>query len=117
MADTEKELAALYAMIPEFTCLPGCTACCGPVPWAAAEWERVADKRRATSLTCPYASPAGCACYPDRPLLCRMFGAVDAPPLRCPFGRGPETPLTEAEAHEIMRRYMALLEEVRGSGG
>lgn len=105
-----RELFTLYRMIPSFRCLPGCTACCGPVPWARAEWEAVTDQRRATSLDCPYASPAGCAIYAQRPLLCRLFGAVDTGRLRCPFGCRPERRLTEAEAHEIMRRYLALLE-------
>lgn len=105
-----QELQALYAMIPTFTCLPGCTECCGPVPWAPAEWESMTDQRRATSLDCPYASRQGCACYEQRPLLCRMFGAVSTPRLRCPFGRRPEVMLTEAQGHEMMGRYLALME-------
>ena len=27
----------LYAAIPPFECIEGCTDCCGPVPWSA--WE------------------------------------------------------------------------------
>jgi uncharacterized protein len=110
--------------IPAMTCRPGCSDCCGPVPWSPAELARVADAippqarveqvRGVTvlldplnPLRCPFVSPAGgCAVYDRRPHMCRIFGTAPAEPrLRCPHGCRPERPLTPARAGELTARY------------
>ena len=100
----------LYDKIPSFKCKPGCTDCCGPVPFSKWEWDRVSDKRHATPehikiLTCPYAVNGRCEIYEQRPLICRLFGAVDAPLMTCPHGCGPVGKLTDEQAREMMRIY------------
>lgn len=100
----------LYDKIPSFKCKPGCTDCCGPVPFSKWEWDRVSDKRHATpehikTLTCPYAVNGRCEIYEQRPLICRLFGAVDAPLMTCPHGCGPVGKLTDEQAREMMRIY------------
>ena len=101
----------LYEIIPTFQCKPGCTDCCGPVPFSRWEWSRVRDKRTGDikTLICPYAVRGRCEIYEKRPLICRLFGAVDEETLRCPHGCGPEKKLTAEEASNIMREYFKII--------
>lgn len=103
----EKEIKKLYAKIPEFECLEGCTGCCGPVPFSKWEWDRIKDKRKATGFDCPYINCGKCEIYDKRPLLCRLFGTVED--LRCPYGRRPDKLLSKKEGQEIMNRYFELM--------
>jgi len=101
----------LYDKIPSFKCKPGCADCCGPVPFSRWEWGRVMDKRYAApaymkTLTCPYAVDGRCEIYEQRPLICRMFGAVDALLMACPHGCGPARKLTDEQAKEMLRVYV-----------
>lgn len=99
------QIRALWEQVPVLKCLLGCHDCCGPVPWTKAEWEQVKDKCLYDSLDCPYIKSGGCAIYQDRPFLCRLFGAVERGRMKCPHGCGPEEPLSEAQAHELMEQY------------
>ena len=85
-------------------CRPGCSDCCGPVPFSKEEWGRIADKRKATGITCPYSSKDGCAIYSQRPIVCRIFGTV--PGLPCPHGYMPDNPLSGDEENNIIDKYM-----------
>lgn len=105
MSDIRK-LHKLYRKIPTFRCNPGCTDCCGPVPFAKIEWDLVIDKRKPTSLSCPYGVNGECDIYEQRPIICRLFGAVDTDKLACPHGCGPETKLSDKESSEIMAEYI-----------
>jgi len=96
----------LYNKIPTFECKPGCTDCCGPVPFSKWEWSRIKDKRNARGLNCPYAVNGRCDIYEQRPLMCRLYGAVET--LQCPYGCGPINKLTDAQAKEILQEYMKL---------
>jgi Fe-S-cluster containining protein len=102
---------ALYERIPGFECEPSCTSCCGAIAMTGWEWAQVAEKRHATSscLTCPYAAEGSCAIHADRPLICRLFGAVDHPRLTCPKGRGPTLKLSAEEAQRLMEAHQQLL--------
>ncbi len=97
---------ALYEQIPRFECIEGCTDCCGPVPWSdhelrAAGLERAPTERE--DQVCEFSVKGGCAVYHARPLMCRLYGAVDD--LRCPHGRGPLQLLSSEQAHDLVRRY------------
>lgn len=100
-----KALRRLHLLIPTFECVPGCTDCCGPIPFSAWEWEKVQDKRHATSIKCPYECKTGCSIYEQRPMMCRVFGATEDRRLLCPHGKGPEKPLTEEQLERIMKEY------------
>ncbi len=119
MGKALRVLKVLRRKIPSFKCLPGCTGCCGPTVFSGLEWERVHDKRRATSLTCPYAGENGCDIYKDRPILCRLFGTVER--MKCPHGCGPQKLLTPKEEDEIRQEYGKLISEdsklLAGEGG
>ena len=104
-----KQIKALYQQIPKFKCKPGCTDCCGPIPFAKSEWDNIKDKRCASSLTCPYAVAGQCEIYEDRPFICRLYGATSDPDLRCSHGCAPAIPLTKAKAAELMGRYVRLM--------
>lgn len=98
-----------------FECKAGCDDCCGPVPFTDQEkeaaqkvrpfvqWERFGPHWVPSSametLECPF-SKGGCQVYDTRPMICRLFGAVDNPRMKCPHGCGPKNFLTDAEAAE-----------------
>lgn len=94
-----------YERIPAFSCIPGCTDCCGPVPFTEAEWNQLAEHPPLTTHTCQFKGETGCTIYDRRPLLCRLFGAVDTTRLRCPHGKRPDTFLTDRQGGTIARRY------------
>lgn len=94
------DLDEIRKKIPTFTCKKGCHDCCGPVPFSKKEWKRVKDKRKATSINCPYIGEKGCDIYEERPMMCRLFGAIED--LRCPHGCRPFYFLSRKEAKEIL---------------
>jgi uncharacterized protein len=114
--DFSGQIAEIIASIPTgtFTCEPGCMECCNRHAWSWAEWKKVADdKRREASnidARCPYATDAGCECYDQRPIICRLFGLADGigtygpfenVSLKCPKGLEPTTKLSRQEARAI----------------
>lgn len=93
----------LYDKIPSFECKPGCTDCCQPTQFFD-EYELKQIKPKLPSgFDCAYRSQAGCDIYENRPLICRMFGAVDG--LNCSHGYQPDVKLTKQEGLEIMKIY------------
>lgn len=106
--ETIEKIKKLYNDIPTFECRAGCSDCCGFVPWSKAEWEIIKEKRRASSLKCPYATGNGCDIYENRPLICRLFGTVNVGYLKCPHGCKPDKPLTERQARRIAKKYSDL---------
>ena len=103
---TLQELKELYAKIPEFECIPGCTECCGPIPVSDVECAEIGCKNthllplKYGKFDCAYSTEKGCAIYEKRPLMCRLFGTTQD--LACPKGRQPKKMLSETEALEIM---------------
>lgn len=58
-------------------------------------------------LNCPHLSPIGtCSVYAIRPLICRIWGMVEAMP--CEWGCKPSRMLTDDEAHHLIERTMNL---------
>lgn len=112
------KLQRLYEAIPSFTCKPGCTACCGPVPFsreemAAAQKHGHDHPVAVAPLTssCGFAQKGQCAIYADRPFVCRLFGAVKDPLLACPFGCGPKKSLTAQQGEILTAKYHRIFEK------
>ena len=104
----KSELSALYAEIPKMQCKPGCTKCCGYIPWSKFEYSLLEDKREIDCL-CVYPEKGRCSIYEQRPLMCRLFGTVEPPHiLSCPQGCLPLFPLSPDQAKSIVRRYSVL---------
>jgi Fe-S-cluster containining protein len=96
----------IYASIPGFECIEGCTDCCGPVPWSRFELKQAGLSRpppERADQRCPYSLAGNCGVHQARPLMCRLFGAVED--LRCPHGRGPLELLSTEQGHDLVRRY------------
>ena len=96
----------LYAAIPAFECIEGCTDCCGPVPWSAHELKQAGlsePPAERDDQACVFSLAGHCGIHDRRPLMCRLYGAVED--LRCPHGRGPLEPLPVEAGHELVRRY------------
>lgn len=114
----QEKLIRIYAEIPAFTCKPGCTDCCGLVPFSRDEAARVPEREQ-IGCHCVHADKdiGRCTIYADRPFMCRLFGSAPAEPrLKCPHGCGPDKPLSSAKAKELTRRYTRILDaEGRGS--
>jgi hypothetical protein len=104
----EQILYDLRKQIPSFTCIPGCHSCCGPVPLSKIELKAVRGikKNPSIGLSCPYECEKGCAIYKDRPIICRLFGTVDDPLIKCPYGFMSENILNKIQANKIMEVYM-----------
>jgi uncharacterized protein len=105
----KNRLRNLYKQIPEFKCVPGCYACCGPVPLCDEEAKtlNITDGFTpiAHDLICKFATVSGCKVYNDRPLLCRLFGVVEK--MQCPKVKASKM-LTEKEENKIMKVYRTL---------
>jgi uncharacterized protein len=112
-----KAIRRLQLLVPKFECIPGCTDCCGPVPFSKWEWEQVQDKRSSTSLSCVYSSKQGCEIYDKRPMVCRLFGASEDERLVCPHGKMPDKPLTVEETNRISKEYISWIPNISGASG
>lgn len=63
---------------------------------------------KADCKTCQFSTSEGCAIYANRPLICRLFGAVDTPWLTCPHGASAAQLLSEDDATELLAAAAAL---------
>ncbi len=125
-AKLPRELRMIYREIPTSSpCKPGCSDCCGPVPWSSAELARVQSEIPITAErialdhmtvlmdpqtgSCPFvAEGGGCKVYERRPFICRLFSSsVESPMLRCPHGACPACPMSAAKASALTKRYHA----------
>lgn len=102
-----KVIKYLRKQIPGFKCEPGCSDCCGVVPFSKWEWGQITDKRKAESLSCPYITKEGCAIYSQRPIMCRLFGTV--PEMLCPYGNRPVKMLSSNKGRELLMIYKNLI--------
>lgn len=76
---------------------------------------------------CPYALPSGCACYEQRPVICRLYGnagvignflkilnnpqskTVKNISLACPKGVKPKSPLSRDDARKIFMGHVNII--------
>ncbi len=99
----------LYDRIPTFRCKEGCVRCCDNWIQFAPEEELRCGGFDFSEEICPKLKDGGCSVYEVRPLICRLFASSEIMP--CPYGYGPEKPLSEAETKEILREYLNLRKE------
>lgn len=127
-----RALRELYKQVPRVECKGLCQDACGPIDPPPLELE-IMEKRAGKPLTtrmtgaevraaavngtlvgrrCGYLSPAGaCTVYGDRPMICRIWGAVESMP--CHHGCQPVGGryLSDAEAYELLSRAFEMPEE------
>lgn len=106
---TAIEVRALWGQVPSVECKGLCTESCGPVGMTDPEAEILARRgvtvgHDAKTLTCDQLKFGRCAVYEDRPMVCRLWGAI--PDMPCPFGCEPT--LTSAEGRALMQSMFVL---------
>lgn len=124
MISAQFQLDDLYARLPVLNCKGKCQASCGPIVMSQVEAERIKAMRPdfitrdmemrlpsgesvgigaiSECLTCPLLTSDGkCSVYPIRPLICRMWGSVQA--MRCPYGCTPRRWVSPRESAKMFR--------------
>lgn len=106
----------LYEKIPSFQCKEGCVRCCDNwIQYAPEEAERCGEFTHMGSRCEKLDEKERCTVYPDRPFICRLFASSEIMP--CPYGYGPEQPLTEEETKALLKEYLRLRREQEESYG
>jgi len=87
-------LDRIYRAVPTVACKGLCSESCGPIAMSADEHRRIADSGidiptpmqllESDDPTCPALADGRCTVYGARPLICRLWGAVESMP--CPHG-------------------------------
>lgn len=67
---------------------------------------------KADGWTCQFLMPTihTCRIYSIRPMICRLWGCVDHPYLRCPHGCAPDRWLSVEEARKIFQEIIKIQE-------
>lgn len=119
-SETDAQLAELYDQVPRIPDCDGrCWTSCGPVEMSDRERQRI---RAAGFRITPYkqaltsidrfwcdalTSDKTCAVYDRRPLICRLWGAVESMP--CVYGCQPEGGyLTDMDAYRLIAESMRI---------
>ncbi len=91
-------------------CKPGCTECCGPVPFSRWEWMHLRDKRNEPGPggMCPYIENGRCAIYSERPIICRAFGNLNL--LHCDVLPFTQNPNRERDVDKAVCEYNEIIE-------
>lgn len=116
-------LDAAYAAVPALACKGLCSRSCGPIPVSPSERDRLAAAHGAPLRELAWTVKDGgawlflepdrkgrcqllrngrCTVHADRPLICRLYGAVDDPTMRCAYGCEPARLLTADEGHALL---------------
>jgi hypothetical protein len=100
-------LQNLRSCIPEFDCIPGCTACCGHVPWSEHEYNQLSEQEKATfdrfTLKCPFVGDGRCTIHDKRPMTCRIFAVTEGLP--CPRGVRAKAIMDTETVTVVMKQY------------
>lgn len=106
-------MAALYAQIPAVHCKGECTASCSASVFVMRAMSTFEFSRATFGGTkfipivdldepCVFLQRGRCQVYNARPMICRLWGAVDHPQMRCPFGCEPDRWLTDDEGRALL---------------
>jgi Fe-S-cluster containining protein len=85
------DLDDLYAQVPDVGCKGLCVDSCGSVAMSPEERRRIAERGVHLPLLaafvghCPALRNGRCSVYEVRPMVCRLWGAVEG--MKCRFGR------------------------------
>lgn len=106
--------AKIYSAIPKIACKGLCHVTCGPILMQQTEYERIERVRKfpddpAPSLQCgQLGEDHRCLVYDARPLICRLWGVVEAPNMLCTHGCEREGTLTDQEARALINAVRQL---------
>ena len=100
----------IYDQVPSVKCKGLCHKACGPIMASEAEVNMLREKgieiggiREDLSCDKLCQHSHQCTIYDDRPLICRLWGAVDVDGMRCPFGCKPEEWLSDSDGKRLLR--------------
>lgn len=116
-----ERLERIYRRIPKLQCQGKCHESCGPIMCSRAEATRMhaisgAPLRVTPELTCGYlTAEKRCSVYAARPLICRVWGAVEA--MRCEYGCIPDRWLSDAEVRAMLAEIRSISSEIVGPIG
>lgn len=103
-----KRLDVLLAHLPEMECKGLCQECCGPVGMSEGEYQRIVQSigyvpKPDCSMTCPLLNKTTgrCTVYEFRPVICRLWGLVEA--MKCPHGCKPKRWVSKAESYALLK--------------
>lgn len=109
----EEALKQLFKAVPDVECKGLCAKVCGPIAMSAAEEALILAKHGVVpevspvDHACSALRDGRCSIYEDRPLVCRVYGAVRE--LRCPYGCAPKGGLLPSrEARKLLKRAEAI---------
>jgi len=113
IAKAIKKMAHLYQELPTVACKGLCVESCGPIQCSSLERIIMPPLPEPKGMRCPFLSDEGrCVSHVSRPLLCRLFGAIDHPLMTCVHDC-EVTPrkLTHAEGQEKLRQIRRVATE------
>ena len=116
-SDIDRELEELYAQIPDIDCKGRCHTSCGPIRMSDRERSRIKETYKVTIRnssgydyppqrvpSCPaLTEDKRCSVYDLRPLICRLWGAVEGMP--CTYGCRPKNGgrlLSDEDAYKLI---------------
>ncbi len=107
------ELDAIYSGLPALECKGLCHDVCVAAGMSRAEWGRILEELwgrvpKGDGVHCVLLEKGRCSVYPIRPLVCRLWGLVDHPLMKCPHGCTPERWLTSEEGWALMEEVQRL---------
>jgi hypothetical protein len=106
---SEVEVRHLWNQVPSVGCKGLCVESCGPILETDAEAAIHARKGieigfDRETLTCDQLRFGRCGIYDERPLVCRLWGAI--PDMPCPFGCEPS--LSSEQGQALMQAMFAV---------
>lgn len=103
-------LDALYAELPTIHCQGLCFDSCGPIDMSVRERARIREQAgevRCEALRCSMLVNNRCSVYSIRPMICRLWGLIEALP--CHHGCRPEGGLLpDEEGMSLLARSMEI---------
>lgn len=109
--ESEIAVRSVWAQVPSPGCKGLCTGACGPIGMGDAEAAILDQKGIGVdfdpeTLVCNQLKFGRCQIYDDRPLVCRLYGAIPDPHMRCPYGCEPT--LSAARGRALMLSMLAI---------